>query len=481
MPISDPVQRAEQARTAVDVPDKQQQDIYKDWREMPVHIFLGECYSGTGGFSGKTDQTYSGEQIRSYIIPNASENFYRTRIRMSAYNNYFAKYINAKFSPIFSKDLSDHVTLESTGDLVENHPYYDFLSNVTGGGVTKQEFAKHAIREAYIHDVVFVIMDKRKKEKTPFIYGRSAADLIDHTVDVMGGLSAVWFDAGYDDIDGRRVYYRQYIGVDEWRTEISENRKDWKAIPDTQVKNRLGFLPVYPMFTQRPEDLKDYAVVNPTNRDIAGMNVWVYDKGSKLDYLIDKQAHSILKIQGAIDSLPNGRDNALVIAESERSIFEPGYISPDAALPEVHSKRIEQMMRFMFDLMADSGVEAVEAVGQAESGVSKSYDFLATNNTLKKTTALLSEFDRWLFTTYKAFTGDNGAWRSYCEYPTEFMPRASMTAQQYMDLYDFYIVNNLYESAQDTLVRLRMLIDPMADRKEMQTILDEIESVRRAD
>lgn len=480
MPISDPKERAEKPRSDIEMSNRQSQKIYKDWREVDIHQFLAECYNGTGGFSGRTEPKYQGEIVSSYIIPNASENFYQTRVRMSAYTNYFKKYINAKFNPIFTSEIKCNVEVDK--NIIDNHPYYDFMENITGGGVSAQDFKRAAIRESYIHDVCYVVMDKASDSINPFVYLRTPLDLEGYSTNEMGALISVMFYEGEEETPTGKIYKRRYIGVDEWRMEISDNRIDWRVDPESVVPNNMGIIPVYPMFSSRPEDLTDFKVCNPVNRDIAGMNCWLYDKQSKLDYLIDKQAHSILKIQGSIDSLPNGRDNALVIAESDKAIFEPGYISPDSSLPGVHSDRIEQQVKFMFDLMADSGVEAVAASpGQAESGVSKSFDFVATNDTLKLTVTILAQFDNWLVSTYKRFTGDGGVWDASCEYPTDFMPRASMGAQAYIDLYDFYVANNLYEAAQDTLLRLRALIDPMADKKEMQAILDEIQTIRAVD
>lgn len=472
MAVLTPKERAEQSRSSQELANRENQSIYKDWREEDVHTFLQEAFEGSGGFSGSVAKIID---AKSYLVPNPTENFYITRNRISAYNNYYKKYINAKYKPIYKGVL--HTSIYVNDMPIEDHLYYDFVNNITGSGVNKQQFSEIALRSAYIHDLSFVVMDKKPDEVLPYVYLMTVQDVEEFSTDEKGALIGIWFDDGLEETaTGDKVKKRRYIGLDQWHTEYG-GVGDWKVDADSVVRNTLGFLPVYALFTQRPDDLKDYKIQEPSTKGIAALNWWVYDKSSKLDYLIDKQAHAIFVMQGHVMSMPNGVDNGLLIAESERSIFDPKYLSPDTGLPKVHSDRIDQQMGFMFDLMAESGVQVIDKQDSTpESGVSKSYDFIATNNTLKYTITLLVELDKWLESSFRAFTGDNGMWSASTEYPDDFMPRVSMTPESLTDLYEFYNTNNMYEQAKDTLVKLRSVIDPMATKADSQLILEEIES-----
>ena len=398
-----------------------------------------------------------------------TENFYITRIQMSIYINLFKKYINAKFEPIFKSSVPDHVESDAGSDMPD-HLYHEFLQSVNGGGVNKTNFLKNAIRLALVQDVAFICMDKIDTSIHPYIFLKSAVNVIDYTTDPMGALTSICFVEPSIEIDGKIFYRRRYIGLDRFAIQRSEDKKRWTDERFSQ--NVLGMLPVYPLFTTRPDDLADYKP-RPSNYEIAGYCAWLYDKGSKLDYLINKQAHSLLVMQGNITSIPNGVDNALIIDESEKSVFQPQYLSPSEGMPTVHQTRIDSVMNTMMDLMQDSGV-SVTQIAQPESGIAKSYRFAATNDVLKSMVRLLVDLDNWLVDTYKLFTGDEGNWKSYSEYPSEFAPTVSLTVDDMIRLSDFFGMETLPLNQADVLIKLRHLIDPMATKEDSQMLYDEI-------
>jgi len=463
----DPINRAESKRQGGAVASRQSTAAYTDYRDVDPHQFLQEAYDGNGGFSGKTD-------ITSYLIANASENFYKTRCAMSIYLNHFKKFIDAQWKPIFKHEIKTYVQTPE-GNMVDEHLYLDFCENVTGSGLNKIDFQKILNKSAFIHDVSFAIMDMAEGDVEPFLYHKTIMQLVKYTTDEKGALTACLFD------DGKKngTYYRRYIGLDKWALLASDKGTDDSFVVVYEAPNNLGILPVYPFFTQRPDDIDNYKPF-PSHYDIASVGCYLYDKGSKLDYVIDKQAHSILAIQGNIDAVPNGVDNALVISESERSIFQPQFLSPPADLPRLHAERIAEVTAQMYDLMSDSGVSVQTAQIGTESGIAKSYTFNATNTNLKHTVTLQTKFDKWLYETYKVFMGDTGEWTSYSEYPVDFTPVPRLSVDEMLRLVDFYTAEGLSENKIDALRRLRLTIDPMATVKDEKALIDEIELKNRA-
>jgi len=448
------------------LPDRDSTKASRDFRATPPHVFLDETYNASGGYSGRLDKGGY-----TYINSNATENFFRSRVRMSVYLNDFKQYINAKFEPIFKEAIKTYVQTESGTD-IPGHVYLDFVDNVTGSGINKNEFLRAAVRQAFIHDVVFIVMDKMSDSLQPYLYLKSVNDVQGYTVDGYGGLTSISFYDGQEKNGDKTLYRRRYIGLDGWALEVSEDRKVWKE--RSYSVNNLGVLPVYPLWTHRGDNFADYMTFEPSNYDIAACCAWMYDKGSKLDYIIDKQAHAILVLQGDIASVPSGTDNALVVNPSEHSVFQPTYISPDSSLPQVHQERINSVENKLVKLMADGGVN-VSMDSAPESGVARGYKFWATNSTLKKTVVLLAEADGWIFEMYRLFTGNASKWVAYSEYPTEFTPTTSLTIEQIVDLIKFYKEEGLPKNAVDIHKRLRALVDPMATREDSQDLIDEID------
>jgi hypothetical protein len=449
-----------------EVANRQDQSIYVPYRDVDPVQFVNEAYSGTGGFSGKT-----GPKSKSYIIPNASENFYHSRIQMSSYVNYFKKFIDAQWRQIFKSNIKNYVETENGSDMPE-HLYLDFCEDVTGSGINKSDFLKTCVASALVSDVVYICMDKIEGDVEPYLYMMPSVSVVSYSTGRKGELTSITFYDGCKDVNGKTIHYMRYIGLDKWEMLQSEDGKNYTAVAGSAVDNTLGFLPVYAMWTVRNSNA-DYRPI-PSNYDIAAFSAWHYDKSSKLDYVIDKQAHSILALQGNIDSVPNGVDNALVIGESQSSIFPPQYLSPNAQFPQVHADRIDQVVNAMFDIMGDAGVSVSPSTMTGESGIAKSYTFSAINDRLKQIVTVLKGADKWIQMAYKVFTGDTSGWISYTEYPADFTPTASLTIEQATSLIDFYGVEGLPKNQIDLHKRLRNLVDPMATKEDEQDLLDEI-------
>lgn len=466
-----PRERVSQNRLGNTAPNRESTKYYKDYRLVDPHDFLDQAYNGTGGFSGKT-----GPNDYCFIIRNITENFYRTRCQMSIYINLFKKVVDAMWKPIFRDSFKTYVETD-TGSVIDEHLYLDFVADVTGSGVSLYDFCKGAIKQSIIHDVCYVCMDMLAGETQPFIYLKSATELLDYTVDSKGKLLSVTFDEGVEKEGDKKIFYRRYIGVDSWKILKSENGKDFITIK--QVINTLGVLPVYSWFSNGQSMSADYRP-HPSLYTVGAYSAYLYDKNSKVDYVIDKQAHSLKIFQGLTDSsIASGVDNCIVLPPDDSIRIAPTILSPAADLIKVHSERIDKVLSYLYDMLEDSGVSVSKSNVQVESGIAKAYTFNASNTVLMEKVNSLKSFTKWLYTMYKVFTGDTGSWFSYTEFPVNFTPRASLSIDDILRLVDMYNVENLPQNKADLLIRLRSIIDPNASREEEATLLDEINSVIR--
>ena len=452
-------------------PNRQSTQFYKDYREIDPHDFLDQAYHGTGGFSGKT-----GAGQYCFIISNPTENFYATRCQMSIYLNMVKKMVDVMWKPIFRDNIKTYIETDA-GSTIEHHLYLDFVENVTGSGLGLADFCKNALRESIIHDVSYVCMDMLEGDTQPFIYLKSATSLLEYETDEKGGLISVTFDEGVETSGSGKIFYRRYIGLDAWRLLVSDDGKEFRVAKE--VINNLGILPVYPMFSNGQAVSGDYRPW-PSLYSVGAYSAYLYDKNSKLDYVIDKQAHSIKVFQGLTDaSLSNGIDNCIILPPDESIRIAPSILSPDSGLIQVHSDRIDRALGYLYDIMEDNGVSVQRGNLQAESGVAKAYTFNATNTVLLEKVNVLKSFTKWLYQTYKIFTNDTGTWLSYTEFPVNFTPRASLSVDEMIRLIDMYNMENLPKNKADLLLRLRSVIDPNASREEEEDFLTEIKTTVR--
>ncbi len=153
----------DRASTVINEPSRTSHDwLYKDFRAVNIYTFLDDAYTGRRGFSGRTERGDSGnEEVYSYIQKNPTENFYPARIKGVVNINHFRKFINAPIKAVFSHGVTTSVQTAG-GSVMEKHQYIEFIENITGGGVNKNEFMKRQVLTSALKDsVVFVVMDKK--------------------------------------------------------------------------------------------------------------------------------------------------------------------------------------------------------------------------------------------------------------------------------------------------------------------------------
>lgn len=473
-------------------PDRESQaDLYVDYRDINHYQFLHECQNGKGGFSGNTRSATqaSGYQynkkIYSYIIPNKTENFYKTRVKRAVFINYFKKYIKAKYKDVFAlQEVNTSVSINS--EIQEDHPYLSFTQNVTGGGMDKNDFIKNILNASWRDAVSFIVIDKKINESMPYTYLKNAIDVAcDVNGDYLTGTDdkghMIWiiFNEKSKKVGEKTYLVRRYWGIDSFKVlQSADNGDTWETveeIPNTLTYRGQPFLPVKPIISQERANNHDYMPF-PDAYSIAEIVLAIYDRGSVLDYLIDKQGHSILVINGTTNGVGNGRDNALIIDTMENKAFQPFYMSPDSNLPGVHAARIAKLTEEMLDMMDDGGVTASAKSVTQESGVSKAFSFSAKATTSKESLRLAGESDEFIEKGYKVFMNeDTASWTSSTSYPTEYIPQTETTFKDMEDAADFFDQRNLKKNESNVIKKYIYKLYPNASQEELSDLLEEVE------
>jgi hypothetical protein len=461
-----------------------------------------ECQAASGGFSGMTEDnsnnltwtTNTNKEVKSYIIPNRTENFYMTRVKRSVYINYFAKYIKAKYKEVFAQKEVDTYVENAAGSVEDNHPYSLWAADVTGGGTGKEDFTKTVLNASWRDAVSFAVIDNDiENGGIPYVYMKNAVEVSYdqklgdlYETDAKGNLISIYFDYPCEMRGEQKIYKRRYWGIDEFYELESDNENaelsGWRIIEDTRVVNALTykgrpFLPVKAIISQERANNHDY-LPKPESYSIAEIVLAIYDRGSVLDYLIDKQGHSILVINGRTNGVGNGRDNAIVVSEAENKLFQPFFMSPDARLPEVHAGRIEKLTEEMLDMMDDGGVTASAKSVSQESGVSKSFSFSAKATTSKESLRLAMEVCEFLETGWKVYNNQGDAsWKSVTTYPTEFIPQTEISFVDIDDAAEYFRSRGLRENEIEvTKLYIRKLF-PNAKKELIESLVAEADGL----
>jgi len=354
-------------------------DIYIDFHTVNIYKFLLECQYGIGGFSGAVDNG-----AKSYIVPNKTEPDFPTRVKRAVFINYYNKYLRAKYKEVFSLQTIKTSVLIGT-ETQEEHNYLKFCANITGGGDTKEQLNKIMLNASYRDAVAFIIGDMAEGDDLPFCYIKLAGEVYCdadgnpmYTTDRKGNLESIVFVEPATSTENGTRLWRRYWGIDwRYREYSDDNGYSWtrtEEVENTLMFEGKPFLPVKAMFSQDRDDNKNY-LPTPESYSIAKLGLGIYDRGSVMDYVIDKQGHSIYVINGKITAMPNGLYNALVYEDGENKLNPPGILSPDYHLPDVHAKRIKELVTEMLDMMDDGGVTAASKNISQESGFSKAFSF----------------------------------------------------------------------------------------------------------
>jgi hypothetical protein len=152
----------------------------------------------------------------------------------------------------------------------------------------------------------------------------------------------------------------------------------------------------------------------------------------------------------------------------------PILLSPDAELPRVHVEQIRATFEYMVAIMGNNGVSVVEK--KAESGESKSFDMVGTNQTNLATVEINMSADEWRKRIFNEFEDRGDQFTYHTQYPKDFFPSASMDTMELMDIARWYIEFGQIEAANEVVKLLTSTtLNANVSREKLIEIIDSIE------
>jgi len=452
-------------------------DIFQDYREICVYRFLKDLYYGEGGVSGRTGNSENSSNIRvdllgfttleraySYLNYNPTENFYHTRIRQSVFINYYRRYVDKKFEAVFKIPPKTTVGVGNIEDMPD-HPYHDFIKNINGAGMNKNQFYQNVLAAVYRDQVAFLIMDVGE-EGLPYEYMQEADTVSDYDTDRFGNLTMIEFV--------NKIKEKKYEKL-RWTDTtleifVSDNCKDWKL---ESTETLFGGMPILGVFASPRTDPRNW-LPTPKSKAIAELNLSIYEAWSRLDWLVEKQGHDLFYTTGDIDGVRNGLTNILKIDGMDGNATA-GILSPDANKIMSTIAVIDKKTAELFELLSDGGVLVSRNNNAPESGVAKMYTFTPVNDASLHSTMICKGMDEWNEKQYKVYNG--GDFTATTHYRTSFHPTVKASLLEMSDLLRIFEDRGLVENSKDLLKKIVRTINDNEDLT-IGELLNEIETMK---
>lgn len=459
------------------------QDMFVDWRELNRYVFLNDMYNGTGGVSGRVGTSgkptgalakYKNRRdfVYSFITPNPTENFYPTRVRKSVYVNHFRRYITTKYKGVFKIPPATTVTAEGSTDTIDDHVYLDYVRNIDGAGMHKNTFMQNLLAAVYRDGVAFVVTDK--DESGIYSYKQNAITVSRYLTDLRGQLTDITFINERPNGTAEKYQWSLSQGLFVFTAPemVDDDSKKWRLEKHDPAATRYG-LPILPVFAEQREEVSDY-LPTPPSMGIAGMCVNLYEAGSTLDWLLEKQGHDTMYIVGTVEGVREGLTNMMMLENMDGNA-SAGILSPDANKATVHQDRIEQKTNDLFEMMLDGGVLVSRNNNAPESGVAKSYTFSPVNDALLDTTKICKAVDAWLQEWFMKLVGGNFVATTH--YRDDYSPTTGIDLMTLREVLRMYEERGLTENAKDTLRKIALSINSAEDKNGVTELLEEIDEL----
>jgi hypothetical protein len=463
---------------------------YIPFSDQNVNVAIQDAYDGGGGFKGDIGNK---RNFYSYVVAKPTENYPKTRISLNQYINFFAAYIDAKVDPVFSFGVRDYVTLRDSLEEIVDDPWVQFTVRANNSGVSLNDLRCEESKHAHKDDMVYLIMDKVENEAGEKVVSetfKKAVDVDGYSVNPKTMLldSITFWEAneavvGADgELTGEVIFVKH-----RWKKGKQVELKSQPASPQTQRDSQtlkfketgefptgISSMNVYPMTPIVPE-YGCYKPVLPKSYDVARLCADIHNARNILAYLLFKQGHSLLVFQGKTTGLRDPLSNVVEIpaGSPDQTVAMPEILSPDAELPRAHMEQIRETFEYMVSIMGHNGVSVVEK--KAESGASKAYDMVGTNQTLLSTVEMNKKADVWRKKIFNEFEDRTDQYEYHTEYPKDFYPTTGVELQDLIEVADWFVQQGQLKAATRAAKLLATTFFKEIPREELIEIIDSIE------
>lgn len=424
------------------------------------YLFMNMCYYGNG-------YVRSGE----FLIPFSRESDYLSRKKLAIYKNYIKPAIRAMVEPVFNEPASRMVTT-TEGSTVESNLFTKFLTDVDAAGTDMQSFSYNVLNVCRRHGVTFVVMDNFGSDQQPatiadaerlrimpYIYLKQANEVEEVKTDAFGNLDYIIFTDIDAEVNGKKEPRWR-----KWDTQSSSvlsksKQNKWEVISSSV--HGLGIVPVIVLYSDNPETKTD-VLVDPPLYNSALINLAIYNQSAEIRDQERAQAFSIFYAQG----LPEG-DSVFgpknFINLSTEVTMPPGYASPDFGIIAGLVANQEQLRKDLFMTLEQVGVVGVEG---EQSGISKAFDFIGVEDTLKRTAYIATYLESKIADLFKMYTNEEFTYTVI--YQNDFAPMGlDREIDRFDKIFKFPITGKFKSKLLEKVARL-----VFAD--EDQSVIDEI-------
>lgn len=367
--------------------------------------FLLDAYGGTGGFAGRvtppavaslgwvaelysigTDEQASESYLDQYPREDAAK--YGKRKEIAHYQNY----VESIFDLLISYGLKRAATVEDLPPVVEA-----WRKNVTLKGTSYSELMRHVIaRRAGLMGWCPVLIDQTPREEglseaqvrgrgqrvEPFLTPLTPANLLDFFIDDLGVLQWVKLRLDYK---AHNDPLSAATKVERYKIYTRQNVRSWDVVDDTVVSQSETTHPfgVVPLVSyQHKPSLEDVVRGVSMLGDAAIAARRLFNLDSEFDEHLRSQVFALLQVPvppgaTAPAEVIGGTQNAVPVPSDASQGYQ--FIAPPASVADTYEKRIENTIREIF---RRARTKFGQASGQAQSGISKQWDFEETNRLL---------------------------------------------------------------------------------------------------
>lgn len=367
-----------------------------------------------------------------FLHPKERMEDYNRRINMSYFYNFNAPILDIYSDHLFKQPvLVDFAEIEQTIEQVRE--------DIDKQGSSIPEFRKQMADMAQLYGHCFVIVDSPKVSSTeelktradqieerafPYLCLYSPQDILNWSLDEYG--KPYWVlvretrDSNNDVFNfkeggEKQIYFRLWTR-DGWMLFDADYEKLDEGIYD------LGEVPIVCVFAKKSKKARNFLGISDL-ADIAFISRDIYNASSELRQILRDQTFAFLAVQGTSDEysdLQIGTGKGLLYPEGRNA---PVYVSPPSDNATIYFDHIDRQITKIYQIAKlDSGGVSAKSSGtpkaDAQSGVSKAWDFNQTNSALSSKSSNLedAELRIWqLFAKWegKEFTGS-------VQYPNEF-------------------------------------------------------------
>lgn len=379
-----------------------------------VYQFMTEAYFGTGGFRTGT-----------YILKHERELNYTKRMQLAHYKNYVKPIVRAMVEPVFTQRATRIISDEQKNE-IQDSIFLQFIEDCDVCGTHLQDYTHSALNICRRHGVVFTVMDNYSQEMMPatladaerlrmypYIYIKQAFEVEDYKTDRFGNLETITFIEEPEKVNGKKEQrWRQWTTTESIILGKDSNEKFYEI---SKVVHGLGKVPVIVSFSDTQED-KTNVLPQPPLYDLAKLNWVIFNQATEIRELERSQSFAIFYAQG----LPPGdhtfgTGNFINLPPDVN--ITPGYTSPDPATLTNLVANQEQIRKDLYLIAEQAGVVGIQ---NSESGIAKSYDFFAHEDTLKRTSSIATTLEMRIAELFMLYTKESFVY--LVDYPFDFSP-----------------------------------------------------------